>query len=447
VLSYRWTGQKKKNEKMNQKPLTLYELNCMVRDLINLDMPGAYWVQAELSQVREVNHNCYMELIQKEETSNTPVARASAKCWRSTWLLLKPAFERVTGQTLHSGMKMLLQVHAQFHENYGFSWIVEDIDPDYTLGDMARKRLEIIRQLQQEGVLDLQKELSLCLFAQRVAVISSGGAAGYGDFCHQLFENNFGFQFTTELFQTTMQGEGVERSMINALNAIFVRQDDFDVVVIIRGGGATSDLSGFDSLELAENVANFPLPIITGIGHERDESVLDRVSHARVKTPTAAADFLVNHLQDTYARIENAREEIADLVQRQLQMEKLRLSRLADQIPSLFSLVRTRQESRLESLRLRLFAAAKQLSSEEKHRIGDWTQRIPEIIRHKMEGEQHRLELLNQRIRSADPQRLLSRGYSITLYHGKSVRDAALLKKGDEVETWLSKGEVRSIIK
>ena len=134
---------------MNQKPLTLYELNCMVRDLINLDMPGAYWVQAELSQVREVNHNCYMELIQKEETSNTPVARASAKCWRSTWLLLKPAFERVTGQTLHSGMKMLLQVHAQFHENYGFSWIVEDIDPDYTLGDMARKRLEIIRQLQQ----------------------------------------------------------------------------------------------------------------------------------------------------------------------------------------------------------------------------------------------------------------------------------------------------------
>lgn len=431
---------------MKQKALTLYELNCMVRDLIDLDMPDSYWVQAELSQIREVNHNCYMELIQKENSSNTPVARASAKCWRSTWLLLKPAFERITRQTLHSGMQVLLQVHAQFHENYGFSWIVDDIDPNYTLGDMARKRLEIIHQLQEEGVLDLQKELPFSPFAQRVAVISSGGAAGYGDFCHQLAENNFGFQFTTELFQTTMQGEGIEKSVVNALNAIFARQNDFDVVVIIRGGGSTSDLSGFDTLELAENVANFPLPIITGIGHDRDESVLDIVSHIRVKTPTAAADFLIDNLQNTYSRIEDAREKIVHVVQHQLQMEKLRLNRLAGQIPSLFSVVRARQENKVENLHLRLLSASKQLIADEGHRLEIWLQRIPEITLYKVEREQHRLQLLDQRIRSVDPQRLLQRGYSITLYHGKSVRDATMLKKGDEIETKLSKGVVKSII-
>ncbi|MCO6026066.1 exodeoxyribonuclease VII large subunit [Prevotella cerevisiae] len=430
-----------------QKPLTLYELNCLVRDLIDLKMRDSYWVQAELSQVREVSHNCYMELIQKDKASNTPIARAAAKCWRSTWLLLGPAFERITGQTLHAGMKVLLQVKAQFHENYGFSWIVEDIDPDYTLGDMARKRQEIIRQLKEEGVLELQKELQLSLFAQRIAVISSGGAAGYGDFCHQLSDNAFGFWFETELFQATMQGEGVEKSIIQALNAIFVRQDAFDAVVIIRGGGATSDLSGFDTLELAENVANFPLPVITGIGHDRDESVLDIVSYARVKTPTAAADFLVDHLQETYNRIEEASERITDLVQRQLQMEKLRLNRLSEQIPSLFLVVKTKQESRLDRFRLRLLTASRQLSDREKQRVDNCAQRLPEILLRKIEREQHRLQLLDQRISSADPQQLLRRGYSITLYHGKSVRDAAGLKSGDELETRLSKGVVKSIVK
>ena len=206
-----------------KKSLTLFELNALVRETLALQMPDEYWVEAELSEAREVRGHCYMELIQKDDRSNTPVAKASAKCWASTWQLVKPHFMRVTGQQVHAGMKVLLKVYAQFHESYGFSWIVTDIDPTYTLGDMARKRLEIIRQLKEEGVFDLQKELLLPMFCQRIAVISSANAAGYGDFVNQLESNEYGFRFHTQLFPAIMQGEGVEQSVIAALNKIFER--------------------------------------------------------------------------------------------------------------------------------------------------------------------------------------------------------------------------------
>ena len=253
---------------MREATLTLYELNTLVREVINSELSREYWVEAELSEVRESRGHCYMELIQKDEQTNTPVAKASAKCWRTQWLMVQPHFERVTGLRLHAGMKVRLQVYAQFHEAYGFSWIVTDIDPTYTLGDMARRRQEIIAQLKKEGVFDLQRELELPLFCLHIAVISSQTAAGYGDFCQQLSESAFAFQL--QLFPAIMQGEQVEQSIIAALEQIYELQSSqdaqFDAVVIIRGGGATSDMSGFDTLALAENVANFPLPIITGIG-------------------------------------------------------------------------------------------------------------------------------------------------------------------------------------
>ena len=264
----------------SEQHITLLELNRLVREVIECEIPNEYWVEAELSECRESRGHCYMELVQyDEDRAATPLARASAKCWASKWMLIRPGFERTTGQRLHAGMKVLLKVYAQFHEAFGFSWIVTDIDPTYTLGDMARKRQEIIRQLKAEGVFDLQKELRLPLFCQRIAVISSETAAGYGDFCNQLADNPYGFRFETRLFPATMQGEGVEQSIIAALERIYTatQEDGFDAVVIIRGGGATSDMSGFDTLALAENVANFPLPIITGIGHDRDESILDMV--------------------------------------------------------------------------------------------------------------------------------------------------------------------------
>ena len=302
---------------MSDKRLTLFELNHLVRDVLECEMPDEYWVEAELSECHESKGHCYMELIQKDERNATPIAKADAKCWVSKWMLIRPYFERTTGQRLHAGMKVLLKVYPQFHEAFGFSWIVTDIDPTYTLGDMARKRQEIIRQLKEEGVFDLQRELELPLFCQHIAVISSESAAGYGDFCHQLSDNPYGFQFQTQLFPAIMQGEGVSQSIISALENIYNGQY-CDCVVIIRGGGATSDMSGFDTLSLAENVANFPLPIITGIGHDRDESILDMVSHTRVKTPTAAAAFLVDHLKGVLDTIEGAQSLITHYARQKL---------------------------------------------------------------------------------------------------------------------------------
>lgn len=428
--------------------LSLYELNSLVRDVISMSLPDSYWVEAELSEAREgYGGHCYMELIEKDERSNTPIAKAHASCWRTRWMLLKPQFERVTGQRIHAGMKVLLKVHAQFHENYGFSWIVDDIDPTYTMGDMARKRMEIIQTLKEEGVFDLQKELKLPMFCQRIAVISSATAAGYGDFCNQLADNGYGLQFTTALFAATMQGEGVEQSVISALNRINEEWENWDCVVIIRGGGATSDLSGFDTLALAENVANFPLPIITGIGHERDESVLDMISFQRVKTPTAAAAFLVDHLTEVYARIEDAQEAIVNYVKRRLQVERMKFERLSTQIPTLFSLVKVRQSNRLDQLLNRLKVKAERIPADALHRLEMLEARLKEPVARKLERELHRIDMLSQRAIAQDPERLLSRGYSITLKDGKSIKDASQLKAGDEIETRFAKGVAKAVVK
>lgn len=382
-----------------------------------------YWVEAELSECRESRGHCYMELIQKDEQTATPIAKASAKCWANKWLTIRPYFERTTGQQLHAGMKVLLQVYPQFHEAYGFSWIVTDIDPTYTLGDMARKRQEIIQKLKAEGVFDLQKELQLPVFCQRIAVISSQTAAGYGDFCNQLADNPYGFKFETQLFPAIMQGEGVEQSIISALEQIY--DMPFDCVVIIRGGGATSDMSGFDTLALAENVANFPTPIITGIGHERDESILDMISHTRVKTPTAAAALLIDHLKGVLETIEGAQSMITHYVQQKLSIANSQLSIISEAIPRLFSIVKTRQEAKIDALYTRL----------------------PMLIERRLTSERHRLQLMDEKLKALDPTLLLARGYSITMHNGRAVKDASQLPPGAEIETRLAKGTIHSVIK
>ena len=407
----------------SEKFHTLFELNRLVRETIECEMPNEYWVEAELSECRELRGHCYMELIEKDEQTATPIAKASAKCWASKWILVRPYFERTTGQRLVAGMKVLLKVYPQFHEAFGFSWIVTDIDPTYTLGDMARKRQEIIRQLKEEGVFDLQKELTLPLFCQRIAVISSETAAGYGDFCNQLADNPYGFQFQTQLFPAIMQGESIEQSIINALERIY--DQPFDCVVIIRGGGATSDMSGFDTLALAEHVANFPLPIITGIGHDRDESILDMVSHTRVKTPTAAAALLIDHLKEVLDTVNNAQNSITRLVQQKLSTLSTQLSSVSEAIPRLFSIVKTRQEAKIDALQ----------------------QRLPMLIERRFLAENHRLQLMEEKLKALDPQLLLKRGYSITLHKGRAVKDATTLKAGDEIETRLAQGLIHSIVK
>ena len=307
-----------------------------------------------------------------------------------------------TGQMLTAGMKVLLKVYPQFHEAYGFSWIVTGIDPTFTLGDMAQRRQQIIQKLKEEGVFDLQRELVIPSFCQRIAVISAETAAGYGDFCRQLLDNDYGLQFYPTLFPAIMQGEQVEQSVIAALNQINRQADDFDVVVIIRGGGSTSDMSGFDTLALAENVANFPLPIITGIGHDRDECVLDMISNTRVKTPTAAAAFLISHLADTLQHVIDIQQRISFMV----------------------TMLKTNLEHQLEQR----------------------DERILHALQQRIVGERHHLEMAEQRTTLLDPTLLLSRGYSITLHNGKALRDTQQLKAGDEIETRVEKGTIKSTV-
>ena len=410
---------------MTSEHYTLRQLNLLVREAIEDALPDEYWVEAELSECRENSGHCYMELIEKDELSNTPVARASAKCWRQTWVMVKPYFERTTGQQLHAGMKVLLRVYAQFHEAYGFSWIVSDIDPTYTLGDMARKRQEIIRQLKEEGVFDLQRELRIPTFAKRIAVISAEQAAGYGDFCRQLEDNDYGFKFDVTLFPAIMQGEQVEASVVDALNEIYQRISDFDVVCILRGGGATADLSGFDTLALAENVAQFPLPIITGIGHERDESILDMISNTRVKTPTAAAALLTDNLLRVLERLDDASQRLSYAVNQRINSQKARMATLTTLIPTL----------------------ALRMISDQRHRIETTESRLPIAIERQLTNQKHLLESLSLKLQGFDPQLLLSRGYSITLKDGRAVRDPQQLKPGDEIETRVEKGTIRSVVK
>ena len=405
--------------------LSLYDLNALVRRSLEQCLPDEYWVQAELSDVRtNSTGHCYLEFIQKDPRSNNLIAKARGTIWANVYRLLKPYFEESTGQAFVSGIKVLVQVTVSFHELYGYSLTVQDIDPTYTLGDMARRRREILKQLEEEGVLTLNKELEMPVLPQRIAVVSSPTAAGYGDFCHQLKNNSRGFFFHTELFPALMQGDRVEESVLSALDAILNRQEDFDAVVIIRGGGATSDLSGFDTYLLAAACAQFPLPIITGIGHERDDTVLDSVAHTRVKTPTAAAEYLINCMDLVADELEVLISQLHESVRSRLTEEHRKLISYRNRIPS--AVVR-----RVSDAKLALLTTRKDISL---------------AVQTSLSRQRHRLELLQQRLADASPEKMLARGYSITLKDGKVVKNAAMLNEEDEIITRFYRGEVASVI-
>lgn len=382
--------------------LSLSQLCAGISDSISADFSEAVWVRAEISELSVRNGHCYMELIEKDVFSNRILAKMRAVCWANIFALLKPYFEQETGQVLHAGLQVLVSVLVEFHPAYGLQLNINDINPTYTIGDMARQRLEVIAQLQADGVMDMNKQLPFPTLPQRLAVISSETAAGYGDFCHQLQQNPCGFAFRTELFTAIMQGENAEASIIHALEQIFSRTDDFDAVVIIRGGGATTDLSCFDRYELALNCAQFPLPVITGIGHLRDVSVLDMVAHTSLKTPTATAEFFINCM------IQQA-DTIALLKQRLLQT----IGNLSD-----------KQQHHIDMLTMRLAAANRQ-----------WLAR-----------QRNRLELLQKTIELHSPMRILKQGYTLTLKNGKPVTSASALAAGDRITTEFADGIVTSTI-
>ena len=384
--------------------LSLSQLNRLVSEVVKDAFSETYWLVAEISDVR-LNHSnghCYLEFIEKNELTGAIIAKARGYIWNNTFRMIKPYFEETTKQSFTSGLKILVSVGIDFHELYGYGLTVYDIDPTYTLGDLQRKRQEIISRLDKEGILTLNKELEFSTIPQRIAIISSPTAAGYEDFADHLSNNKYGFVFYPKLFPAVMQGEQTESSVIQALDKIYQHQDSFDAVVIIRGGGATSDLSSFDSYLLAANCAQFPLPVITGIGHERDDTVLDIVAYHRAKTPTAAADFLIEKTAKTYDELQN----------------------LSMRIPNAALSLLEKQQSNLELYKIKLQHAVK-------NRLNNSESQIKEI---------------EAFIKLSSPEYILAKGYSITLKNGKVIKNATELKQGDKISTRLSKGEVQSIV-
>ncbi|MBR4302195.1 MAG: exodeoxyribonuclease VII large subunit [Bacteroidaceae bacterium] len=427
--------------------VSLLELNNIVRRLLEIEMPETYWVKAEISTMQVAyNGHCYMELVQKDSTGGNFVAKARANVWKSTFQPLRTRFEMETGQKLSAGLNVLLEVSVSFHEQYGYALVVHNIDPTYTMGDMARRRREILARLQADGVLELNKELKIPALPQRIAVISSATAAGYGDFCNQLNENQYGFKFSVTLFSAVMQGDRAESSIISALDSIAIRAKDFDVVVIIRGGGATSDLNCFDSYMLAMNIANFPLPIITGIGHERDDTVIDMVSHTRVKTPTAAAELLIGVVLDSAAHLQQLSVRFADRIRVLMEEEKRRMTVLSQKIPSLFSILKIKQENLMDQLLIKALVAARKNIADEKYNQNRFEERLSVSAKNYMTAQKHRLELLERSVDVADPVHVLQRGYSLTICNGHVVKSVCELNPGDKLTTRFADGKIESTV-
>ena len=404
--------------------LTLFQLNVRVGREMKNAFPTSCWVMAETSDIRVNNRHCYLELIEKDPSGNSLIAKARAYIWANTFDILKPYFEQMTGRHFTSGLKILINVSIDFHPVYGYGLSICDIDPTYTIGDLQTRRQAILRQLDEEGILGLNKELEMPCLPQRVAVISSATAAGYEDFCRHLTGNRQGFIFYPRLFPAVMQGEQTEFSIISALNKIFEYKDLFDVVVIIRGGGATSDLSAFDSYELATNCAQFPLPVITGIGHERDDTVLDFIAFHRAKTPTAVADFLIEQMEETASGLSYCRESIRKNSLASLEYLNEKLKILTVHLPLFTRSLLEGKQSLLEILSIKIRNSTLQM-----------------IL-----SNESRLKEIEPFFQYSSPEYILAKGYSITLKNGKVVKSAKELFQGDIIETVLVKGKVESIV-
>lgn len=429
-----------------EKGLSLSELLGAVSDSLRQAFPETYWIRAETVDVR-VNYasgHCYLEFIEKEQETGQTVARVRGSIWAKTFRLLKPYFEMETGRTFVSGLKVLVKVSVEFHPLYGFSLNVLDIDPTYTVGDLLRRRREIIRQLEEEGIFTLNKELPMPALPQRIAVVTSPTAAGYEDFLDQLRNNRQGFPFYLHLFPATMQGEKTEASVIAALDRIDAHRDLFDVVVIIRGGGATSDLNSFDSYLLAANCAQFPLPVITGIGHERDDTIVDLVAHTRLKTPTAVAEYLIGLMEKQAGLLDTLQAQCRQSALQRLTEQKSFLQLLVARFPSLVTGRIGRSRTSLQALSGRLPVALAGCTQRQRAALAAWTERLRHGASARLASARGQLEMQEQYIRLASPEQILKRGYSLTLREGKIIKRASELRQGDKLTTRFMDGEVES---
>lgn len=433
---------------MQKSSLSLSELNRSVRLTIRENFPDTYWVRAETSDVRR-NHNghCYLEFIEKDEVTQTIIARARGMIWANTFQTLSVNFESQTGQPFTSGLKVLVRVSVDFHEVYGFSLIVLDIDSAFTIGELAKNRMLVLKRLEEEGVLTMNKELPLPELCNRIAVISSPTAAGYEDFCDQLAKNPYGLVFYTKLFPAVMQGEKSETSLITALEKIYQCRHLFDAVAIIRGGGATSELNCFDSYLLATNCAQFPLPIISGIGHERDVTVLDMVAHTRAKTPTAVAEFFIGHLYKSFAGLIELEKRLVTESKEYLQHEKFELTVLSKEVYYHSTGFMREQLSVIGQTVFRLKHFANRLIQLLQQEEKQFNARLWQAVKQRMQNEAQTLLMNEQYIRMISPENTLKRGYTLTMKEGKIVTSAAKVQPEDVIETLFWDGKIKSQVK
>lgn len=450
--------------------VTLSALNKRIKEALKLSFPENVWVVAEIAQLQEnISGHCYLDLVEKDATTDRIIARNKGTIWAYTYRMLKPYFETTTRQVFSSGLKVLVNVGVEYHEQYGLSLTIRDIDPAYTVGEMALKRQQTILQLQEEGVFEMNKELELPTLPQKLAIISSSTAAGYGDFMDQLMNNQEGIKFYTCLFQATMQGENAPQSIMEALNHIDENLELFDAVVIIRGGGASMDLSCFDDFNLCYFASQFPLPIITGIGHERDESVLDMVAHTSVKTPTAVAEFLVDCISRELAYVNDLQENIISSVQQQSEKASLRLELLAQKFPVLARQYIIRHENRIQRIEENLEASPQRFLRDKKQHLSKLQDRFAGEAPLLLQSHRNKLLFLKERMgRSTknllaskkqqmrhfeeitnvlNPQNVLKKGYSITTKNGKAIFSASDLHEGDILHTEFYNGGIASIVK
>ncbi len=438
----------RQNNRDDRREITLFELNNRVKGAVQRAFPEMYWVRAEMSDVRAnaASGHCYLEFIEKSPLTGQIIAKARGSIWAKTFRQLKSYFESETGQPFVSGLKVLVLVSVEYHELYGFSLTVADIDPAYTLGDLVRRRMEIVRRLQKEGVFDLNKELPFPVLPQRIAIITSPTAAGYEDFMNQLLHNEKGYVFYPKLFPAFMQGEKTEESVIAALERIYQVADRFDVVAIIRGGGATSELSSFDSYPLAAHCAQFPLPVITGIGHERDDTVLDMVAHTRLKTPTAVAEFLIGRIDRAAIEAVNLQEQISGSVSEILSKHKTLLQTLGNRFPVLAVNRIERNRAMLQRWELQIPVAVDGLLARRANVLETLQLFLKNRTEQRLSEYGKFIQLTEQFIKMASPDYVLKRGYSLTLKDGRIRKHASDFRPGDRLITRFADGDIVSIV-
>ncbi len=405
-----------------ENKFSLLELNEYIRQVLILNFSDAVWVSCEISQVNESRGHFWMDLVEKDLLTDAVSAKSSAVLWRRDYLKLQIELGTSLDSILQDGMQVLLKVKINYHEAYGMKFVVEEIDPGYTLGQLEIKRQETILKLRKKGLFQLNTGLKLPAVIQRIAVLSSETAAGLQDYLVQMKNNQFGYHFENQLFTTAMQGQFVEKEMRSRLKSIERRKDEFDAVVIIRGGGARLDLSAFDSYELCKTIAEFPLPVLTGIGHDVDETVADLVAHTALKTPTAVADFILNRT----ATFEGEMQYLAQYVQQQTER-------------ALKS-----QEMQLQQAEQTLHFATKQFFRTKEMTLTQLEKDIPTQIKFRLFAAEQQLKSLEKSVDLLSPEAAFRRGFTITTKGKEVVRSMSELKKGDRIETYFSDGSVES---